>query len=152
MYPMSLIEQIKQLREETGISLAQCKKAVEEAGGNEEKARELLRKWGVSVAEKKQGREAGEGIVHAYVHQTGKVGVLVDMRCETDFVTRSEDFRSLCHEIALQIASMNPQNTEELLSQPFVKDSSRSVKDILTDAIAKVGENITVYRFTRFEV
>ncbi|MDP3982101.1 MAG: translation elongation factor Ts [bacterium] len=149
---MSLIEQIKELREATGISLAQCKKALEQSRGDIEKARGLLREWGVSVAAKKEGREAGEGIIHAYVHQTGKVGVLVDVRCETDFVTRSEDFHALCHEVALQIAAMNPQDTQELLSQPYIKESSRTVKDLLTDTIAKVGENITVYRFSRFEV
>ena len=149
---MVTIEQLKQLRELTGISISECKKALEEARGNLQEAKELLKKRGKEIAEKKQAREVGEGLVASYTHSTGKLGVLVDARCETDFVGRSPDFKNLCHELALQIASMNPQGVEELLGQPYVKDPSRKVQDIVNDTIAKLGENIVVKRFSRFEI
>lgn len=149
---MSAIDQLKQLREATGISISECKKALEQAGGDMEKARELLRSWGKSVAEKKQTREVGEGLIEAYIHATGKLGALLDVRCETDFVSRSPEFKALCHELALQVASMECETVEELLAQPYVRDPSRTIKDILSDAIAKVGENIVVKRISRFEI
>lgn len=149
---MATIEQIKRLREETGISIVECKKALEEAKGDSAKAKELLRSWGKAVAEKKQSRETGEGLVESYLHSTHKLGALVDVRCETDFVARSPEFKALCHEIALQVVSMNPETAEELLSQPYVRDPARTMKDILSDAIAKLGENIVVKRFSRFEI
>ena len=149
---MVTLDQLKKLREATHISIVECKKALEEAGGNMEKARALLKEWGKEVAEKKQIREVGEGVVEAYLHSTGKLGVLVDVRCETDFVARSPEFKALCHELALQIASMNPQNIQELLAQPYVKDPSRQVQDMLNEYIARLGENIAVKHFSRFEI
>ncbi|TSC55994.1 MAG: elongation factor T [Parcubacteria group bacterium Greene0714_21] len=149
---MATIDQIKELREATGISISECKKALEEAEGNSEKARELLKKWGKEVAEKKQAREVGEGVVASYLHSTGKLGALVDVRCETDFVARSPEFKVLCHELALQVASMNPQNTEEFLSQPYVKDPSYQVRDLVNTYIARLGENIVVKQFSRLEI
>lgn len=149
---MATINQLKELRESTGISIMECKKALEEAQGNMEKARALLKEWGKEVAEKKQIREVGEGVVEAYIHSTGKLGALVDVRCETDFVARSPEFKALCHELALQVASMDPQNTRELLSQPYVKDPSRQVQDLLNDSIAKLGENIVLKHFSRLEI
>jgi len=113
---MATIDQIKQLRQETGVSVTECKKALEESKGDFEKAKELLRKWGKDLAGKKAGRSAGQGIVDSYVHPNKKVGVLLDIRCESDFVARLPDFRILAHEICLQIAATNPLflNQEEI--------------------------------------
>lgn len=146
------LDQIKELRDITGISVSECKKALEESAGDIEKAKEFLRKRGEEIAEKKQAREVGEGLVETYTHTNGKLGVLVDIRCETDFVARSGDFKTLCHEIALQVASMDPATIEELIGQPFVKDPSRTIQNIVQDCIAKLGENIVVKRFSRFEI
>ena len=149
---MTTIDQVKELREATGISISECKKALEVAGGNSEKARVLLKEWGKEVAEKKQARAVGEGIVVSYLHSTGKLGALVDVRCETDFVARSPEFKTLCHELVLQVASMNPENAQELLVQPYVKDPSRQVQDVLNEYIARLGENIVVKQFSRLEI
>jgi len=105
---MISIDQIKQLRQETGISISECKKALEKSNGDIEKAKIMLREWGKELADKKSAREAGEGIIDAYIHPNKKVGVLLDLRCESDFVARSEDFQNLAHEICLQIAAMKP--------------------------------------------
>lgn len=149
---MSGIESIKELREETGMSVMDVKKALEEAGGDKKKAREFLRSRGAEIAEKKQEREAGEGIVDVYLHPTKKTGVLLDLRSETDFVARSLDFKDLAHELSLQIASMNPESVEELLAQDYVKDSSKKVQNLLEEYIAKLGENIVVKRFSRYQI
>ncbi len=146
------IDKIKELRELTGISISECKKALKEAGGDIEKAKELLKKLGKEIAEKKRTRAVGEGLIESYIHPTGKLGVLIEVQCETDFVARSPDFKSLCHELALQAASMDPENVEEFLKQPYIKDPSRQVQNIIQDAIAKLGENIIVKRFSRFEI
>lgn len=146
------LEQIKQLREESGLSISECKKALEDAKGDLEKARKLLQERGVLLAQKKQSREVGEGLVETYLHPNGKVGALLDVRCETDFVARSSEFKNLCHELALQVASMNPETTEELLKQPYIRDPGRTMQDVLTESIAKLGENIIVKRFSRFEI
>ncbi|MBI4217445.1 MAG: elongation factor Ts, partial [Parcubacteria group bacterium] len=121
---MVSIDLIKQLREETGISVGECKKALEQAKGDMAKAKELLRAWGKEVASRKQKREAKEGLVEAYVHATGKIGAMVQVRCETDFVSRSADFKNLCHELALQVVSMDPEDVSSLLDQQYVRDTS----------------------------
>ncbi|MBI2573799.1 MAG: translation elongation factor Ts [Candidatus Wildermuthbacteria bacterium] len=149
---MSAIEQLKQLREETGLSVSECKKALDEAGGSIEKAKDILKEWGKTVARKKQERGVGAGLVVSYVHGTGKAGALIELRCETDFVARSDDFKNLGHELALQIVSMAPENTEELLSQPYIRDTSLTARDLIQSVIAKLGENIKVERFSRFEI
>lgn len=149
---MVSIDLIKQLREETGISIAECKKALEQGGGDMAKAKELLRSWGKEVALKKQSRETKEGLVEAYVHATGKVGAMVVVRCETDFVARSQDFKTLCHEIALQIASMDPVDTPALLEQPYVRDPSKTIRRLIEEFVAKLGENIVVEHFIRLEL
>lgn len=149
---MITIEQIKQLREETGLSISECKKALEKANGNVQIAKEELRKLGIEVAQKRKLKEAGEGLVESYIHTTGKLGAIIDVRCETDFVARSPEFKALCHELAMQVASMDPGSVQELLEQPYIKDPSRQVKDIVTDAIAKLQENIVIKRFSRFEI
>lgn len=143
------VEDIRQLREETGLSVIECKKALQEAAGDMAKAKDFLRAWGKKVVEKKHGREAQEGLIEGYIHSTGKVGVLVEMRCETDFVARSQDFKNLSHEFALQIASMDPQDVDALMEQQYIKDPSKTMKDVLGEAIAKLGENIFVERFSR---
>lgn len=149
MFP---IELIKQLREESGISISECKKVLEEAGGNLEKARALLQQRGKQLAAKKEAREVGEGLVDSYVHPTGKTAAMIDVRCETDFVARSEGFKKLAHELALQAASMAPESVEELLSQPYIRDPGKTIKDLLTESIAKIGENIVIKRVSRFEI
>lgn len=194
---MNKMEQIKKLREETCISLNQCKKAIEESGGDLEKAKEILKKWGEDVAQKKSMRITSSGIIESYIHSNKKIGVLIELRCETDFVARNKDFKNLAHEIAMHIAAFNPLYISEedidpeilekekriyleqfanekkppqilekmiegkmtkfkqgicLLTQPFVKDASKTVKEIINEAIAKIGENISVKKFIRFEI
>ncbi|MCH7605104.1 translation elongation factor Ts [Patescibacteria group bacterium] len=146
------IDQIKELREQTGISISECRKALIESGENIDRARTLLKEWGKEVAAKKQVREVDEGLIDAYLHSNGKVGVLIDVGCETDFVAKSDDFRSLVHELTLQVASMKPEDVPELLKQQYIKDSSNTVQDLLQETIAKLGENIVIQRFTRFEI
>lgn len=149
---MSAIDSIKQLREETGMSMMDIKNALREAGDDLSKARELLRSRGAAIAKKKQEREAGEGIIDTYLHSTGKTGVLLDLRSETDFVAKSPDFKDLAHELSLQIASMDPDSPDELLRQDYVKDPAKKVQDLLQEYIAKLGENIVVKRFSRYQI
>jgi elongation factor Ts len=194
---MISINQIKQLRQETGISVSECKKALEEANGDIEKAKITLREWGKELADKKSAREAGEGIIEAYIHPNKKVGVLLDLRCESDFVARSRDFQNLAHEICLQITAMRPlyltsedipenfldgekkiyqeqlkdsgkpekivnqiiegklrkyKEKVSLVSQSWVKDETKTIKDLINDHIAKLGENITIKKFARYEI
>lgn len=146
------INQLKKLREETEISLAGCKKALEEAGGDIEKAKEILRKRGVIFAQKKAEKTTEEGIIESYIHSNGRIGVLIDLRCETDFVARSEEFRKLAHELCLQIAATCPQEKNSFLSEPWIRDESKTVKDLISEYIAKLGENIVVKRFVRYEI
>ena len=160
-------ETIKEIREKTGAGVMDCRKALDEAGGNMDKACEILIQRGIALAEKKSDRAAEQGVVEAYIHSGGKIGVLVEVNCETDFVARTDQFKELAHDIALQIAAMSPQFISEeetaqekdcdpktvcLLSQPFIKDPTKTIQDVITETIAKVGENIKVRRFTRFEL
>ncbi|MBI2054040.1 MAG: elongation factor Ts [Candidatus Staskawiczbacteria bacterium] len=194
---MVSIDQIKQLREETGVSPTEIKKALEEAGGNAEKAKELLRIWGKTLANKKTSRETKAGLIESYIHPNSKTGVLLDIRCESDFVAKSPEFKSLAHEISLQIAAMKPLFVEEeeipaefldgetkiykeqlkdsgkpqniasqilegklkkykqeisLLSQPWIKDEKKTIKNLVEETVAKIGENIEVKRFARYEI
>ncbi|MDD2753021.1 MAG: translation elongation factor Ts [Candidatus Portnoybacteria bacterium] len=149
---MVLSEQVKKLREATGASMMDCKKALEEAQGDETRARELLSKRGAEMAEKKSERQTKSGIVNAYVHANQRIGVLLELYCETDFVARNENFKNLAHEICLHIAAVAPQSNEELLSQPFIKDPAKTVQNIITDAVGKLGENIKLGKFSRFEI
>ena len=143
---------IKRLREETSCGVIDCKKALEQANGDFAKAKELLRQRGLEMAAKKSDRVAKEGRVESYIHTGNKIGVVVEVNCETDFVARNEDFIKFTKELAMHIAAMNPANVEELLAQPFVREASKSIKDMLNDLVAKIGENIVVNRFTRFKV
>ncbi len=187
--------QVKELREKTGAGMMDCKKALSEAGGDLAKAEEVLRKKGLSAAAKKSSRAATEGAVASYIHMGGKIGVLVEVNCETDFVARTEGFQALVKDIAMQIAAAAPQwvRREEvpaevvakeleiakaqmrdqkkpeailekiaqgklekfyeqtcLLDQPFVKEDKKKIHEVVTDAIAKIGENIQVRRFVRY--
>lgn len=129
-----------------------CRRALEETKGNIEKAAEILRKQGLEKAEKKADRVTGQGLVEAYIHATGKIGAIVEVQCETDFVERTEDFKTLCHDLAMQVASMNPKNVEDLLKQEYIKDGSKTISDLIKETIAKLGENIVVKKFARIEL
>jgi elongation factor Ts len=146
------IKLIKQLREETQVSIADCTKALTEAKGDYEKAIMLLKKRGIERAEKKSDRTTGQGLVEAYIHQNGKVGVLLEILCETDFVARTEDFKRLAHEVAMQIAAMNPKDVETLLKQDYIRDGSVNIETLIKQTIGKLGENIVIKQFTRFEI
>lgn len=192
---MGAAEDIKTLRERTGAGILDCKKALTEGGGDLEKAVDWLRAKGISNAAKKSGRVASEGLITSYIHAGGKIGVLLEINCETDFVALNDEFKNLCHDIAMHIAAAGPEYVaredvppeaiererevqkqrvieegkpaavaerivegrigkfyEEqcLLEQKFVKDDSKTVREILTDAVARIGENIRVRRFSRF--
>lgn len=147
---MISIDQIKDLREVTGVSVSECKKALEEANGDFEKAKGVLKEWGRELANKKMSRETRQGIVTSYIHQNKKIGVLLELNCETDFVAKGSDFQNLSHELCLQITAMG--DTVPLLEQPWVKDTSKSIKDLIEEYIAKIGENITVKKFVRYEI
>lgn len=194
---MITADQVKKLRDRTGVSMMECKKALEEARGDLEKAGEILRTSGAAKAVRKAERATQAGIIESYIHAGGKVGVLLKVQCETDFVARNEQFKQLAHDIALHIAGMNPlyvsiddipQEVQEnekriyaeqfagsgksqeivekiiegkirtyaaevaLLEQPYVKDQDKKVQDVINDAIAKLGENISVGEFTRYEI
>jgi len=194
---MVTIDQIKQLREETGVSVSEVKKALEEAKGDTKKAKEILRTWGKTLVGKKASRETRAGVIDSYLHPNTKTGVLLDVRCESDFVAKSPEFKNLAHEICLQIAAMKPLFVSEneipeefldgetkiykeqikdsgkpekivaqilegklskykagisLLSQPWIKDDTKTIKNLIEESVAKIGENIEVKRFARYEI
>ncbi len=136
----------------TGASVNAIHKALEEADGEIEKALELLKDRGAMVAAKKASRQTGEGIVSCYIHADSKIGVLVKLLCETDFVARTEQFKELGHELAMHIAAMSPANIEELLAQQYVRDPNQTISELIKDYIAKLGENIQIGEFCRFEI
>src|SRR5690625_2393135 len=188
-------KQVNELRQKTGAGLMDCKKALTEAGGDLAKAETLLRKKGVATAEKKAGRATSEGLIESYIHLGGKVGVLVELNCETDFVAKTEDFKALARDICLQIAAAAPicvsredvpaEDVEKekeiavsqlegkpahaiekivqgkldkylsgivLLEQPFVKNPDQTVRDLINEMVTKLGENIVIRRFTRYQI
>lgn len=162
-------QMIKELREETGAGVMDAKRALEEADGNAARAKEILREKGVAAAAKRADRETSNGVVESYIHAGGRIGVLVEVNCETDFVANTEDFRTLARNVAMQIAAMDPKlisaeeragNTEYegsdeevcLLSQPFIRDPGRTIAQLVQDTVAKTGENVRVRRFVRFEL
>ena len=149
---MSDIETVKELRIETGAAVMDIKRALEESGGDMEKAKKLLQERGVAKAQKKAEREAADGLVAAYIHTNGKIGAMVEVFCETDFVARTEDFQNLAHELAMQVAATDPKSTDELLSQKYIREPSKTVQDLVNEVIAKVGENIRIGEFTRFQI
>jgi len=190
-----MTDAIRELREKTSAGIMDCKKALKESGGNIEKAVEILRKKGIKLASEKSSRAAKEGCVESYIHANGKIGVLVEVNCETDFVARNEDFRKFVKELSMQIAAAKPayikredvppeklEKEKEILSaplegkpkdaaekilagklekfyeesclleQPFIRDPKKKVKDLLHELVAKIGENIVVRRFARFQL
>jgi len=146
------IDQIKKLREKTGAGVADCRTALETAKGDFEKALENLREKGSEIVAKKAGRATGQGLIETYLHTNGRVAAMVELQCETDFVARTDDFKNLAHELALQVASMDPGDVDELLHQEYIRDSEMKVEDLIKQIIAKVGENIKIKRFIRFEL
>lgn len=146
------LDLLKKLREETSAGVSDCRKALEDAANDYEKARKLLQERGLEKAKKKADREAGDGIIASYVHATQKVGVLLEIRCETDFVARTDDFKNLAKEITLQIAAMKPKDVAELLTSPSIRDPKNTIEVMIKAVVAKVGENITIARFTRMEL
>lgn len=149
---MSDIEKIKKIREATSLSVGEISKALVEVGGDETKALEFLKNRGAQIASKKSSREIREGIVESYIHSNKKVGAILELGSETDFVARNEEFKKLAHELAMQIVSMNPKDTDELLSQPFIRDGAITIAELINQYIAKLGENIKVRNFTRLEI
>lgn len=141
---------IFQLREETGAGVMAAKEALQKAQGEYGKAKAILaKKLGEKVL-KKQDRETREGVIQSYIHDGGKIGVLLELNCETDFVARNPGFQEFAHEVALQIAAVHPQNVEALLESPYWRDEKKSVRQLKDEMIAKFGENIVLRRFTRY--
>src|SRR5581483_7798639 len=157
---------IKELRERTSAGVMDCKRALEQSDGDLARAEKLLAQWGLASAEKKANRVTAQGLVECYVH-AGRIGALVEVNCETDFVARTDEFRELAHNLAMQVAAQAPKFISEdelpkdfeglpteavLLLQPYIRDGSKSVGDLIKEVIGKTGENIQVKRFTRFEI
>ncbi|PIT92772.1 MAG: translation elongation factor Ts [Candidatus Harrisonbacteria bacterium CG10_big_fil_rev_8_21_14_0_10_42_17] len=146
-----MTEDIKKLREETGAGVMDAKRALEEAGGDYHKAIAVVRKKGLLKAQKKADRLTGAGLLDSYIHND-RVGVLLELRCETDFVAHAEPFQALAHNLTLHIVAMNPDSPETLLTQSFIRDESLTIQDLVTQTITKVGENIQIARFCRYEL
>jgi elongation factor Ts len=154
-------ELIKELRDQTGAGIMECKKALEDSGGDIGKATQLIRERGLAMAEKKKDREAGQGLIDSYIH-AGRIGSLIELNCETDFVARTDDFKTLAREIAMQVAATNPTRISAseastdgdvpLLDQPYIRDPSRTIQELVNETIAKVRENVVIRRFSRFEL
>jgi len=158
---------VKELRERTGAGVMECKKALQEAGGDLDRAATVLQERGIALAEKRMHRETAQGLVECYIHAGGRLGAMVEVNCETDFVARTDDFKRLARDIAMQIVASNPVSVSEedlpsgaegdpaelcLLRQPFIRDESRTVEELVKEVIARTGENIRVRRFARFEL
>jgi elongation factor Ts len=161
-------EDVKKLREATNAGVMDCKRALDEADGDFDRAKEILREKGIAGAEKRAGRETSQGLVESYIHAGGRIGVLVEVNCETDFVARTEAFKTLAHELAMQVAAVpstlaitedqlppgaeGPVEETVLMKQPSIRDGSRTVESMVKDLIAQTGENIQIRRFARFEL
>jgi len=148
---MANVELIKKLRAQTGLGMHDIKKALDEANDNEANALALLKEWGLSTVAKKSDRTTSQGLIDSYVHG-GRLGAIVEVNCETDFVARNDEFKAFVKDIAMQVASMNPENVDELLKQDYFRDPSKTVQDILHETITKIGENIKISKFCRFEL
>ena len=151
-------EMVKKLRMKTGAGIMASKKALEDSKGDFSKAEQVLQEQGLALAAKKAGRDTSEGVVQSYIHTGGRIGALVEVKCETDFVARTQEFVDLSKNLAMQIAAMNPDNETEdnsldsLLSQEFIKDPSKTIGELVTEVTAKTGEHIEVKRFIRFAI
>jgi elongation factor Ts len=158
---------VKELRDKSGAGIMTCRNALLEAEGDAEKALQILKEKGILKAQKKAERTANQGLIEAYIHTGGRIGALVEVNCETDFVARTDEFKELAHDLAMQVAAVPPQfitqdeaskeddidlETACLLLQPYIKDPTRTVQDLVLETIAKVGENIKISRFARFEL
>lgn len=143
---------LKKLREETGVSFSICKKALEEGHNDVESAKKLLLKWGEKKAADKAERSTEEGIIGSYIHHNKRIASLVELRTETDFVANNDEFRTLAQEIAMQVATMSPETVEDLLTQDYVRDPSKTIGDLIKDAILKFGENTKIHRILRWEM
>lgn len=150
--PNVRLGQLKKLRSVTSASIADCRHALEESSGDYNKALVWLKKRGIEKAEKKADRETSQGLVESYIHQNGRVGALVEILCETDFVARTSEFKTLVHEVAMQVAAMNPKDVKTLLNQEYIRDGSKTIEDLVKEAIAKLGENIKVNKIYRFAI
>lgn len=146
------IKLLKKLRDETQASVADCRKALEETKGDYKKALEWLSKHAVLKAGKKEGRETSAGIVETYIHHTLTSGSTIVLTCETDFVGRTGEFKNLAHEIAMQVNALNPKDVKALLESPYIRDEKKTVGDLIKEHIAKLGENIQIKEFKKFEV
>jgi elongation factor Ts len=147
-----MLEKIKELRQKTGAGVMDAKKALEESKGNVEKAIELIKAKGLAKAESKSDREVNSGKVYCYTHAGGSAAAMVEVACETDFVAKNEEFEALCKEVAMQIVSMNPKDVEELMSQAYIRDSSKTIEQLVKELVGKTGENIRVIRFARYKL
>lgn len=145
-------DMIKSLREETGISVMQCKKALEEAGGDMEQARIALRAIAAAQAEKKSDRTIGAGIIAAYIHSNKKMGVLFELSCETDFVAQNEEFVAAANQIAMHIGAMEPADTAALLEQAFIMNPELTIKQVIDGLVQKTGERVEISRFVRYSI
>jgi elongation factor Ts len=160
-------DEIKKLRESSGAGVMDCRNALKETNGDKAKALEILQKQGLVKAQKSAGRVTKQGLVVSYIHSGGRIGALVEVNVETDFVARTAEFQELAHNVAMQVAAMAPEFVSKndcptgkeidfqnacLLMQPYIKDPSKTIQDVVTELIAKTGENITISRFTRFEL
>jgi elongation factor Ts len=146
------IEDIKKLREKTGAGIADCRQALEETKGDLKAAEEVLRKKGIQKAEKKAERQVKAGMVFAYVHHTGRLGAMVGLACETDFVAKTDDFQKLGKELAMQVAAANPADVKELLEQEYIRDPGKKVAELIKETIGKLGENIQVMGLEKLTV
>ncbi len=161
------VESIKALRQQTGAGIMDAKRALEDADGDMSKAEDILRQQGIASAAKKASRATNEGIVESYIHSGGRVGVLVEVNCETDFVARTDEFKALAHDLAMQIAAMSPlyvdsgevpedadsvSDEELLMKQAYIRDPSKTVRDLVNETVGRIGENIRVRRFARFSL
>ncbi len=149
---MITTEQIKELRESTGLSIMQCRQALEEAQGDREKALELLKAKGAEIAGKKGDRTLGAGIVASYIHSGDTVGAMLELLCETDFVAKNPEFKAAGKDIAMHVAAMNPADIGELLGQPFIKGSGSTIGDMINNLVQKFGERTEIGKFTRFSL
>ena len=160
-------EAVKELRERTGAGVMDCKRALEEVNGDLDKATEILRQRGLALAEAKAHRVTMQGLVECYIHAGGRIGAMVELNCETDFVARTDSFKALAHDLAMQVAAMGPLSISPddlppgaegepselcLLLQPFIRDPAHTIQDLITEAIAQTKENIQIRRFARFEL
>jgi len=146
------LKTLKKLRDETSASIADCRRALDESNGNFDKALAWLQKRAAEIAAKKADRETSQGLIEAYIHQGGKVGVLVELLCETDFVAKTDEFKHLAKEVGMQVAAMDPKDVETLLKQEYIRDGSQTIEALVKGVVGKLGENITVKRFVRFEI